>query len=127
MPYFKAKMKAPEVSDVKVFVPAKNFGTSLTFYQSIGWQLNWQTEGLAEIELAGVRLYLQNFYDKSWAENFMIYLPVEDAKAWYDFLRTAVPDARINGPKQEDYGALVTYLWDPSGILLHFAQATSRS
>ncbi|RUT67557.1 hypothetical protein D0817_25825, partial [Flavobacterium cupreum] len=32
------------------------------------------------------------------------------------------PGARVSEPKQEQYGALVTYIWDPSGVLLHLAQ-----
>jgi hypothetical protein len=25
-------------------------------------------------------------------------------------------------PKHEDYGARVTYVWDPAGVLLHLAE-----
>jgi hypothetical protein len=28
----------------------------------------------------------------------------------------------VAAPKQEPYGACVTYVWDPSGVLLHLAQ-----
>lgn len=39
----------PKALDVKIFVPAKDFKTSLDFYTQLGWQLNWEHEGdLAE-------------------------------------------------------------------------------
>ena len=25
-------------------------------------------------------------------------------------------------PQEQSYGALVTFVWDPSGVLLHFAE-----
>ncbi len=69
--------KTPKALDIKVFVPAKDFKLSLDFYQKLGWTKNWQhEEGLAELEMAGVRFYLQNFYQKNWADNFMLYIPV---------------------------------------------------
>lgn len=118
----------PTVRDIKVFVPTQEFDLSLRFYKRLGWKCNWRDEsGLAEIELANVRLYLQNYYVKEWAENFMIYLDVDDAAAWHTLAREALqsgefPRARTKPPAEEPYGALVTYIWDPSGVLLHCAQ-----
>ncbi|MCA9838479.1 MAG: hypothetical protein KC422_16295 [Trueperaceae bacterium] len=115
-------------SDVKVFVPALDFAKSLEFYQALGWQLNWQApDGLAELELAGQRFYLQDYYNKDWAENFMLHITVEDAKAWWKHAAKVIADGsydnvKLREPKVEDYGALVTHLIDPSGVLLHFAQ-----
>ena len=33
-------------------------------------------------------------------------------------------DARVAPPQQQDWGAIVTYVWDPCGVLLHFTQFT---
>lgn len=120
--------KIPTVIDVKVFVPTKDFDVSQRFYEALGWHCNWRADGLAEFELAGHRLFLQRFYAKEWAENFMIYLDVESAEAWYKHLTEIVdsgefPGVRVEPPKTESYGALVTYAWDPCGVLLHFAQS----
>ena len=114
-------------TDVKVFVPTLDFGKSLQFYMALGWKLNWERESLAEIELANVRLYLQNFYEKAWAENFMIYIDIADAESWYQHVKHILeqgefPTARAEPPKKESYGAFVTYVWDPCGVLLHLAQ-----
>ena len=117
------------VSDVKVFVPAREFATSLAFYQALSWKLNWTAAdgGLAELELADCRFYLQNYYNKDWANNFMLHITVDDAEAWWQHATRVINDgnwkhARLTEPKEESYGALVTYVWDPSGVLLHFAQ-----
>ena len=117
------------VNDVKVFVPALDFAQSLEFYQALGWRLNWKADddGLAELELAGQRFYLQDYYNKDWANNFMMHILVEDADAWWKHASNVIAEgkyqyARLNEPKLEDYAALVTHVWDPSGVLLHFAQ-----
>jgi len=114
-------------TDVKVFVPAQDFETSLAFYQALGWKLNWRQGGLAELELGNVRFLLQDFYVKQWAHNFMLYIDVTDAQAWYEHISRIINtgdfgSARLNPPKEEAYGALVTYVWDPCGVLLHFAE-----
>lgn len=127
-PTTESTMTAPTARDVKVFVPSRDFALSLRFYSRLGWQCNWQHEdSLAEIELAGVRLYLQNYYAREWAENFMIYVPVDDAAAWHAHLLGVLadgefPGARVEPPRREDYGARVTYAWDPCGVLIHFAE-----
>lgn len=117
-------------TDVKVFVPTRDFDESLRFYTALGWRLNWRHGTLAEVELGGVRLFLQGFYAKKLAENFMIYVDVEDAAAWYQHIaavlkNNAFPKARVAPPKEEPHGALVTYAWDPCGVLIHFAQAVT--
>jgi len=116
-------------SDVKTFVPAKNFKESFEFYTRLGWEFKFRAEddGIAILELADSRFYLQNYYQKEWADNFMMHIAVEDAQAWFEHASAVIkagnwPNARINAPKKEDYGAIVTYVWDPSGVLLHFAQ-----
>lgn len=100
---------------------------SKAFYESLGWTLKWGDDDLALLEVADQRFYLQNYYAKEWAENFMLHVTVADAQASYDHVVSLVdskrfPGVRVGGPKQEPYGALVTYVWDPSGVLLHLAQ-----
>lgn len=115
--------------DVKMFVPALDFAKSLQFYEALGWQVNWVADdnGLAILELANGRFYLQNYYNKEWADNFMMHIVVDDAHAWWEHANSVIATgnykfARMQKPKEEPYGAVVTYVWDPSGVLLHFAQ-----
>ena len=121
-------MDTPIASDVKVFVPAMNFAQSLEFYEAMGWNINWRAEddSLAELELADCRFYLQN-YNEDWANNSMMRITVDGARTWCDHASKVIDKggyvhARLQEPKEQSYGALVTFVWDPSGVLLHFAQ-----
>ena len=100
------------------------------FYEALGWTTVWTDgNGLAQLELAGHRFMLQDFYVKQWAHNSMITIDVVDAGAWYEHVAAVIGvgsygDVRVAPPKSEEFGALVTYVWDPSGVLLHFTQWT---
>lgn len=116
------------VTDVKVFVPAKDFQLSLSYYQELGWKTIGQHDKLAELEIEGFRFFLQDYYNRGWANNFMIYVNVGDAQAWYEHVTDVVEKgnfgkARVNKPTLQSHGDIVTHAWDPSGVLIHFAQA----
>ena len=123
--------KPLSITDVKPFIGSFDFDASRDFYVALGWQLNWEQESLAELELGDCRFFLQRYYQKEWCNNTMLHVTVDDAQAWYEHARAAIEsrsflgspgEPRAAAPKREDYGALVTYVWDPSGVLLHFAQ-----
>ncbi len=116
-------------SDVRPFLPARDFALSKDFYTALGWTLDWCDAQLALLRIGTHCFYLQNYYAREWAENCMLHVSVEDAQACYTQIQTAIetgrfPETRVTAPKQEPYGALVTYVWDPSGVLLHMAQWT---
>ena len=72
------------------------------------------------LELTDRRLHLQNYYAREWAENFMVYIGLEDARAWHEHVSAklegrAFLEPRVQPPKQEPYGALVTCACDLSG------------
>ena len=117
----------PAVADVRPWLPARDFARSLAFYTAVGWEQVWADDGLALLELGGARAMLQDFYVREWAETSMLTVEVADARAWPERIAAilAVDDfggARGAEPAHEDWGATVTYVWDPSGVLLHFAQ-----
>lgn len=114
-------------SDIKSFVGSKDYDESRDFYRALGFKLNFDAGDLAEFELGNCRFYLQNYYQRKWCENSMLHITVEDAEAWYQHVITVLEArkygaARVREPKEQSYGALVTFVWDPSGVLLHFAQ-----
>ena len=115
------------VTDLRTFVPAQDFAQSKAFYLAIGCTLEWSDDNLAMFEIGPRRFYLQRYYVKDWAENSMLHLSVRDARACHAQLQALVdsgafPGVRVAAPAEESYGALVTYAWDPSGVLLHLAQ-----
>ena len=126
-------MSPPHAIDIKVFVPAMNFNQSMEFYEAMGWKVNWRVDDdvLAELELADNRIYRQNYYNEDWANNFMMHITVDDARAWWEHASEVIEKgsyeyARTREPKEQSYGALVAFVWDPSGVLLHFAQYRDR-
>ena len=117
-----------EVEDVRVFVPSQDFAQSKAFYNALGWTTVWtDDEGLAILELGGHRFMLQDHFVKDWAHNFMIAVVVRSAQAWFERVTDVLAagdfgDARVAEPKAEDWGATVTYVWDPCGVLIHFTE-----
>ena len=119
-------------SDIKTFVGSRNFDESRDFYVALGWKVNFDTGDLAELELGDCRFYLQDYYQRQWCENSMLHITVEDAEAWHRHAEAVVTNrsygsARAKAPEMQDYGALVTHVWDPVGVLLHFAQPIDES
>jgi hypothetical protein len=120
-----------DVLALRPFVPAKDYRTSFQFYTALGFEPYPLGDGLASMHLGPFAFLLQDYYVEDWANNFMMHLLVRDLDAWW---------ARINGlnlcerfkvkapsePKLEPWGLAVSYVWDPSGVLWHFAQEQDR-
>jgi uncharacterized glyoxalase superfamily protein PhnB len=122
----------PVATDLKAFVPAKDFALSKRFYAALGFHPNWEEGDLAEFELFGHRFLLQNLYHPIWAGHFVLWVRVEDADAWARHAAEAIakgefPGARVEAPRDEPWGFRVAYVWDPSGVLLHFAEPIRRA
>ncbi len=122
-------MPSLKVSDLRPFIPAKDFALSKQFYASLGWKLKDLDDRLALVQLGDQHFYIQNYYLKEVAENCMLHVTVEDAQAWYLHVSSVLRDkrfheARVQPPKQQPYGAIVTFVHDPTGVLLHLCQWT---
>ena len=115
------------VTDVRPFIGAKDFDISRAFYEALGWTTDYLDDQLALMTNGAHCFYLQRYYQKDWLENTMLHLTVVDAAACHAQIAAvlasgAYGDARVAPPKHEDYGARVTYVWDPAGVLLHLAE-----
>jgi hypothetical protein len=118
------------VEDLRSFVGARDFERSLAFYGALGWTPAYQDDDLALLELGDHRFYLQRYYVREWVENTMLTIVVADAAAWHRKVSQVLAagefePARVAEPKVEPWGATVTYVWDPCGVLLHFTQFSS--
>jgi hypothetical protein len=116
-----------QATDLRTFLPSVDFETSQAFYTALGGRIAWSDDQLALVELGGRAFYLQRYHVKEWAENCMLHVSVADAAACHAQIAALLatgrfPTARVAAPKAEPYGALVTYVWDPAGVLLHLAQ-----
>jgi catechol 2,3-dioxygenase-like lactoylglutathione lyase family enzyme len=121
----------PTIADQRPFLPTLDFDRSIEFYARMGWQVRFRDENLALVELGASHLFLQKYYQAEWANNTMVHLIVDDAAFWHDTAMRVKSEGgfetvRVRPPQREDYGALVTHVIDPAGVLLHFAQMDKR-
>ena len=117
----------PTITDQRVFLPTKDLAQSIDFYRRMGWQVRFLDDDLALMELGASRVFLQKYYQKEWADNTMVHFVVDDAARWQEVAERVkneggFENVSIRPGQREDYGALVTHVIDPAGVLLHFAQ-----
>ena len=65
--------------------------------------------------LPGNRVYLQNYYNEGWANNLMMHITVDDARAWWEHASRVIEKcgdeyARVREPQEQSYGALVAFV-----------------
>ena len=116
------------VTEIKAFVPAKDFTLSKRFYQDLGFTMASDGEGVAFFHHGDSSFLLQDFYEEGLANNLMMHLLVEDVDAW----RAQVDGTGLG----EKYGVKITeveqrpwrmrdfVLIDPSGVMWRIAQNT---
>lgn len=112
---------------LRPFVPAADFEKSRRFYEGLGFSVEFTDGRVAVMQSGSVGFILQNFYDKSLAENLMLQLIVADADEWW---RERQPERlaqefQLRGPKPpalQPWGRKVGYIADPSGVLWHVAE-----
>ena len=112
-------------SSILTFVPARDFEVSTSFYEAIGFTCPSHHEGVRYMGLGDVGFLLQDFWVKDWADNFMMAMHVEDAAeviARVDSIADEFSGVRTQDPKMEDWGMIVGYFWDPTGVLWHVTQ-----
>ena len=117
-----------KVTDLRPFIPARDFELCKNFYASLGWDTKDVDTKLALVQLADQQhFYIQDYYQKDVAENCMLHVTVANAQAWYEHVSSVLsgnrfPGARVQPPKLQPYGAIVTFVHDPTGVLLHLCQ-----
>ena len=122
-------MKNLEVRTLRVFVPAKDHDVSTRFYVDLGFEVAWAADEVKEMRIEGFSFLLQNYYQKDWADNFMMQLKVADLDAWWEHIVEKDLVARYEGvrakePTDYPWGLREIHLIDPAGVLWHIAQDT---
>jgi len=117
------------VTEIKAFVPAKNFDLSKQFYQDIGFTMASEGGGVAYFHIDGQASFLlQDFCAESLAENFMMHLLVEDVDAWWARIDQSGVVARYGvklfGIEQQPWRMRDFCITDPSGVLWRIGQNT---
>jgi len=114
------------ITDLVVYAPSADFEVSKAFYTALGFTLTEAWGDTMDCELGGAKFRLQNYYNKDWAENFMMKFDVNDVQAWYEHGKKVLNEnsyghARIAEPEMVG-DTKVLHVWDPCGILLIFIQ-----
>jgi len=118
-------------TNLRPFVPAKDFATSRAFYADLGAKEIWSSNDMVLFQLGGSQFYLQAYYVKDWAENTMLFLMVEDLETLWQELQAKdlvnrYPGIRWKEPTDYDWGLREIHLIDPAGVLWHFARELEK-
>jgi hypothetical protein len=116
---------------VRPFLPAKDHDLSKRFYEALGFEKLLDAD-VAIFRLGSGGFILQRYYQKEWAENFMMQLMVDDLDAWWVRIQSLdLPKTfGVVAPKPpalQPWGLRVAYVFDPSGILWHVAQRRANA
>ena len=115
-----------ETKALRAFIGAKDFEISRSFYKELGFHETFINDKLSLFENNGAGFYLQDYYVKEWLENIMLFIQVDDAEATYRELQqkdldSKFPLVKLMPVRKESWGA-VSFMLDPSGVLLQFGQ-----
>ncbi len=114
----------PTINELLVYTPAEDFELSKRFYAALGFTITDAWAGDVDCRLGGAAFRLQNYYNKDWAENFMMKFWVEDVHSWFAHVKPIIdagnfPNTRYSEPEITGETNLF-HVWDPCGILLTF-------
>lgn len=116
------------VTEIKAFVPAKDFELSKQFYRDLGFTMASDGGGVAYFHFGDASFLLQDFCADNLAENFMMHLLVLDVDAWWQQVQASgVVDkygVRVTGIEAQPWRMRDFCLTDPSGVLWRIGQNT---
>lgn len=115
------------ISVLKPFIPSgKDFSLARRFFLDLGFTVNWEVQGLAELQLGSAVFLLQDFHNPTMQDNLMMFAKVDDLDAWWRHIRTCGVLDRYQGvrakePTEYPWGNREVHLIDPAGVCWHFA------
>jgi len=121
-------MSSLKATEIKAFVPARDFALSKAFYTDLGFTRRSEGGGVAYFSVDGCAFMLQDFYDAGLADNLMMHLLVPDVAAW----RSQVDQTNLVGRYGVRVTPVVEQAWgiteftlnDPSGVCWCIGQNT---
>jgi uncharacterized glyoxalase superfamily protein PhnB len=117
-------MGTPKSNELKTFVPSKDFAQSKQFYKDLGFEMDWQGETVVQFKVGDFKFLLQDHYVKDFAENFMMFLLVDDVDEWWDYIQKTGISKKYNivlkPPEDYPWGMREIHMLDPAGVFWHF-------
>jgi len=114
-------------SQLGAFLPTKDFDLSRRFYEALGFSNHATGDEVALFDTGAGTIILTRTYSPKWDGAFMIAIMVDDLAAWWQRIRQADLPGRFgiaepSPPKLQPWGLEVSYVVDPTGVLIHFQQ-----
>lgn len=115
-----------KVTEIKAFVPARDFERSKQFYRDLGFTMASDGGGVAYFHFQHASFLLQDFCAEGQPESFMMHLLVEDVQAWWDQVQASGVQAkygvRVTDIEAQPWRMKDFCLFDPSGVLWRIGQ-----
>ncbi|MGD9636101.1 MAG: VOC family protein [Pirellulales bacterium] len=108
------------------FLPTKDIDVSRAFYEALGFKKVLDGQ-VVIFDVGATSFILQRGYDKTWAENTMLQLMVDDLDAWWAHIE-GLNLAKTFGvqapkpPRMQPWGLRVAFVYDPCGVLWHVSE-----
>ena len=117
-----------QVLALRPFVPAKDYALSKRYYEALGFIATLENDEVTILKTENFSFILQNFYVQQLAENLMLQLLVRNGEAWWEAHDPAslVQSFGVKPPRpptMQPWGMKVGFIFDPSGVLWHIAEA----
>jgi hypothetical protein len=116
------------VREIKAFVPAKDFELSKQFYKDIGFAMASEGGRIAYFRFEHASFLLQDFWEETFATNFMMHLLVDDVDAWWHRINASNVVAKyavkLSVVELQPWKMRDFCLKDPSGVLWRIGQNT---
>ena len=115
-----------EFLSLEPFIPSgSNFEVSKQLFQELGFKINWDAGGYTGFERDGCKFILQNYNNKTFAENLMINVKISNAEEfWNEVNEKQLVEKfgiRITKPTEQPYGLEVNLI-DIAGVCWHFVE-----
>lgn len=115
------------ILSLRPFIPSgPDFTASKTFFGNLGFVVNWESGGYAELQLGAAVFILQDLHNEEMQKNLMMLVRVEDLDAWWRHILASGVLQRYRGVKAKEptvhpWGQREVHLIDPAGVCWHFA------
>ena len=114
-------------TEVKVFVPARDFDQSEQFYQHLGFEPSWSDGSGTHFRQGNSSFLLQKLHNEDRADNIVIQLLVVDVEAWWQQVQAQdlknKYEIKVDPPEDRPWGIREFVIVDPSGVLWRIGQS----
>ena len=120
-----------QIKNIRPFIGSKDYELSKAFYRALGFEEIILSEQMCLFKVReNLSFYLQDYYERKWVDNSMVFLEVDDVDQCYkDLVLKALPQkfkgVKLSPIKDWDWGR-ECFLHDPAGVLWHFGQFSKR-